>query len=183
MPSGTSGTNGAVPSSGQISFSQFYGTSAAVIPTVSLGNYDLVGLSDDISSITSTLYFVVNSSGMSVASYSSTSFSADVKINTVSQGASGDYNIESWLDTGAAGDVAIYVTQTSGSALVAGSSALTTYLNLGTTRQWGLQCTRSSIGSQTKACTLSVSFVQASNTSNVLDTATITIQNQVDFTT
>ena len=27
VPSGTSGTNGAVPTSGQISFSQFYGTS------------------------------------------------------------------------------------------------------------------------------------------------------------
>ena len=33
VPAGTSGTNGAVPSSGQISFSQFYGTASADIQT------------------------------------------------------------------------------------------------------------------------------------------------------
>jgi hypothetical protein len=37
VPSGTSGINGAVPSSGQISFSIFYGTSAAEIQTVTVG--------------------------------------------------------------------------------------------------------------------------------------------------
>jgi hypothetical protein len=183
VPSGTSGTNGAVPSSGQISFSQFYGTSDYVMPTVSLGNHDLVGEADDVDPLTITVYFVLNSNGQAQGDFSSTSASYLFTVDTVNQGAAGTYNIESWLDGGLNSDVAVYVTQSSGSALVSGSSALNTYLNLGTTRSWGLQSTRSSVGSQAKACTLAFSLVEASNTANVLDTANVTISATATMTT
>ena len=133
VPSGTSGTNGAVPSSGQISFSQFYGTSDFVMPTITLGNHDLVGEADNVDPLNTTVYFTLNSSGQAQADFSSTSASYLFTVDTVDQGAAGTYNIDTWLDGGAAGDVAVYVTNT-GSALLAGSSALSTYLNLGTTR-------------------------------------------------
>lgn len=152
-------------------------------PTVSLGNHSLAGVADDTSALSASIYFVLNSSGMSLVSFSSTAFSADVTIDSVSQGATGDYNIETWLDSGLNSNVSAYVNQTSGSTLVAGSDALNTYLNLGTTRQWGLFAIQSSIGSLSKACTLDVSLVEASNTSNVLDTATITLSVQVNYTT
>lgn len=183
VPAGTSGTNGAVPSSGEISFSIFYGTSDYVMPTVSLGNHDLVGEADDVDPLTTTVYFVLNSNGQAQGDFSSTSASYLFTVDTVNQGTAGTYNIESWLDGGAASDVAVYVTQSSGSALVSGSSALNTYLNLGTTRSWGLQSTRSSVGSQAKACTLTFSLVEASNTANVLDTANVTISATATMTT
>lgn len=40
VPSGTSGTNGAVPSSGTISFSKFYGTSYTTTIDLTSGEYD-----------------------------------------------------------------------------------------------------------------------------------------------
>ena len=44
VPAGTSGTNGAVPSSGTISISDFYGTSAALdVQTVTIGLYTSKG--------------------------------------------------------------------------------------------------------------------------------------------
>jgi hypothetical protein len=183
VAAGTTGTYGAVPSSGTISLRNFYGTSDYIVPTISLANHDLVGTADDVVALTTSVHFVLDSGGMSKVDFASTSFSCDVTVDTVSQGTAGIYNIEQWLDGGLNSDVAVYVTQTSGSTLTVGSSALNTYLNLGTTRQWGLSTTRSSLGFASKACTLSFTFVEATNTSNVLDTATITIQASASFTT
>lgn len=184
VPSGTTGTNGAVPTSGQISFSQFYGTSDFVMPTITLGNHTLTAYSDSVDPTSSTLYFIINSSGMSVASYGTTEPSGgSLEIDTVYVGSAADYNIEQWLDGGLNSDVSVYVTQTSGSTLVPGSDSLATYLNMATTRQFGLAVTRSTLGTASKAATLSVSFVQASNTANVLDTATINLSLAVTLTT
>lgn len=184
VPSGTTGTNGAVPTSGQISFSQFYGTSDFVMPTITLGNHTLTITSDDVDPITASIYFILQTGGNAIGTSSSTALDGGVvELDSVGQVTQSDFSIEQWLDGGLSSDVSVYVTQTSGSALVAGSDALNTYLNMGTTRQWGLQSTRSTLGSQAKAATLSFSLVQASNTANVLDTATINLSCQVSVTT
>ena len=177
---------GAGTSGDPLRLSQFSGFSVPSLytaPTVSLGDHTLAGTSDNFEPLTSTIYFVLNSSGMSLVSYSSTATSAEVTIDGGAPSIPGDYNIETWLDSGTNSDVAVYVTQTSGSTLVAGSDSLGSYLNLGTTRQWGLQATRSTVGSQSKAATLSVSLVEAINTANVLDTATINISVSAVMTT
>lgn len=151
-------------------------------PTVSLGNYTLIGTAEDVVALNSIIYFTLNTSGIAQVEYSSTASLADLSINGTPGYGTGTFTLETWLDGGASSDVEVYVTST-GSALVAGSSALSTYLDLGTTRTWGLSSVRSSVGVQSKAATLSVSLVQASNRSNVLDTATINIEASATFTT
>jgi hypothetical protein len=151
-------------------------------PTVSLGDYTLIGTAEDVVALNSTIYFTLDSSGIAQVDYGSTATLADLSVNGTPDYGTGTFTLETWLDSGAAGDVEVYVTST-GSTLLAGSSALSTYLSLGTTRTWGLQSTRSSVGVQSKAATLSVSLVQASNRSNVLDTATINIEASATFTT
>lgn len=171
------------PQPDPLQLTQFNGFTVPSQLAVSLGNHALDGVSDAVDPISSTIYFTLDSSGIASVDYSSTSGSAELTIDSVPQIGTGTFNIETWLDGGSSSDIEVYVTQTSGSTLLVGSSALGTYLNLGTTRQWGLQSVRSTLGSQSKACTLSVSFVQASNRSNVLDTATINLSVLVSYTT
>jgi hypothetical protein len=66
VPSGTSGTNGAVPSSGTISFSSFYGTSAFISPMKGLAIWGAVGYNS-----WSATKVIISSTG---------SFAADVSV-------------------------------------------------------------------------------------------------------
>jgi hypothetical protein len=173
---------GAATPGDDLKLSQFSGFTVPSQLAVSLGNHSISAVADETSSVSCTVYFILNSDGTAKFDFGSTTGAAFATIDGTPDLGTGLYNLETWLDGGLNSDVAVIVTN-SGSALLAGSAALGSYLNLGTTRQWGLQAVQSSIGSQTKACTLSITLVQATNTSNVLDTATVTIQVQANITT
>ncbi len=165
-----------------LQLTQFNGFTVPSQLAVSLGNHSIDAIADDVSSVSCTVYFILDSDGTAKFDFGSTAAGALATIDGTPNQGTGVYSLEQWLDGGLNSDIAVIVTN-SGSALLAGSSALGSYLNLGTTRQWALQATQSSPGSLTKACTLSISLVQATNTSNVLDTATVTIQVQANYTT
>ena len=97
---------------------------------------------------------------------------AVVVADSSSAGLLGPHTLEQWLDAGSAGDVSVFVTST-GSTLLAGSAALSTYLALSTDRTWSLRAARFSSGFTSAAATLTVQFVETANTANVLDTATV----------
>lgn len=141
-------------------------------PTVSLGNHDLAIDDYNFDSL-ANIRFIINSDGSAYGDGSgslggTTNFYIDLTSYTPAE-----TFIETWLDSGSAGDVSVYVTKT-GSSLQAGSSALNSYLPLSTTRYWAISAA-SNLGLQQQACTLSISLVETSNTSNVLDTATVTL--------
>lgn len=148
VPSGTSGTNGAVPSSGSLAFSKFYGTSK---PVISISNQDIFN----------TVYnaaaagYQLNSDGKAYATY-----------NT-----GGPDLLESWVTpNSASAGYEVYVTVGTGSSTVYGSS-VNTWLSLGTTREWNVLTVTAP---ETVSATLTVQIRQI-NTTTVLDTATITL--------
>lgn len=147
VPSGTSGINGAVPSSGAIALSKFYGTTAESISIVD--QY-----------VTATLV----ASGTAVAAYilkSSGDINSTVNTSTT--------DIGDWVTPkSAAGNYECKATVTSGS-LTSGTTG--SWLALTSDRSW--TCQRSTIG--TRDATLSIE-IRKTGTTTVLDTATITLQ-------
>lgn len=147
VPSGTSGTNGAVPTSGTVAMSKFYGTTAVVVSIV-----------DDL--ITSTKV----ASGTAVATYrlSSTGDIEQTKNTTTT-------DIGDWVTPkSAAANYECKATLVSGS-LTSGTTG--SWLALTTSRAWSVS--QSTTG--TKTATISVE-IRKVGTTTVLDTATITVE-------
>jgi hypothetical protein len=118
VPSGTSGTNGAVPSSGQISFSQFYGTSAILValnPNYSFVNFQF----DDLAA-----------SGIRIGNDGAVYELAESGVGITQN------QVDSWIaPTSAAGNgYEVRVSAMGGDGLT--GSATNTWLGLGTTREW-----------------------------------------------
>lgn len=151
VPAGTSGTNGAVPSSGTISIGSFYGTSAPVITITDQSSYSSAPTPGS-----ATNGYRLNSNG---------------KVYTESP--SGTFNyIEDWVTpNGAASNYEALVTVTSGT-LSSGTSG--SWVALSSTRDWTV--TRSTLG--LKSCTFTVD-IRKVGTTTVLDSATITIEAEV----
>jgi hypothetical protein len=146
VPAGTTGTYGAVPSSGTISIRNFYGTSNAV-----------VNFSDAYPNMTSyfeatTVYQIYGTGGNIGKVYAT-------------QGGTFGY-LENWVSpTSAAGDYEVYVTL-SGSALYTGT--LNSWVACSGSPSWSIRST----GNQVKNTTLSFQ-VRKVGTTTVLDTWTV----------
>lgn len=147
VPAGTSGTNGAVPSSGAISIWNFYGTSAVTGPTISL----LPITAEDRTGRVYRAGFVVNNTGTITAIAGVTS-----SINLP----------QDWTNDGGAtaGNYDVRCTTTSGTPLDADDGV---WLNLATSRTFALTGTAS--GSGTIEIRLSSSgVVKASSTFSLI---------------
>lgn len=150
VPAGTSGTYGAVPSSGAISIQNFYGTG---LPVITITNQNLSNVT--FSPTNSTNGYRLDSNGK-VYENDNASFGF----------------LEDWVTpNGAASNYECYVTVTSGT-LSSGTSG--SWLSLGTTRDWTVLQT--SVG--VKTCTFTVD-IRKIGTTTVLDSATITIEAEV----
>jgi hypothetical protein len=149
VPAGTSGTNGAVPTSGQISFSQFYGTINALV-------------SLDISYSAFHIVF----SGTATAGIRLTNAGA---VDT-RQGAA-YFNQGDWVTpTSAAGNAfEARVSNISGGSLTSGT--VNTWLGLGTTREWFVS--RSTAGSTIIDFTLEI---RQASTGTVLASSFVTLE-------
>lgn len=155
VPAGASGTNGAVPTSGQISFSQFYGTSDIVvnINTATVEDYTFVG------------------GGGSIAGWKCHS-DGNVKYNTATGGSVNAYN---WVvPTSEGSNYWCRATLSSGSTPL--GSGLGSWIDTALNPGWEIQL--STVGSDTSV--LSVQIASDSGGSNIIDTATITLYVQVD---
>lgn len=146
VPSGTTGTNGAVPTSGTISMSQFYGTTDVVITidNASVG-YTSGGL------VSSTSGYRLTSGGQ------------------IEENEQGSYtNIGQWITpTSQAGNYEVYATLNSGS-LSSGTTG--SWLALSTSREWSCFAAAGDI----QQATITIE-IRRTGTSTVLDTATINI--------
>ncbi len=150
VPAGTSGTNGAVPSGGAISISNFYGTG---LPTISISSQNLINVT--FSPANSTQTYRLNSNG---------------KVFDVKNGSASF--IEDWVTpNSAASGYEAFVTVTSGT-LSSGTSGA--WVALSSTRDWSV--TRTGIG--INACTFTVD-IRKVGTSTVLDSATIDLTAEV----
>lgn len=153
VPSGTSGTYGAVPSSGAISIRNFYGTSNVV---VNFDDYYLTALA--FSPNDATCWYRINSNGYVYGTNLGTPFDL----------------LQQWITpAGQASNYEVYATLTSG-ALSGG--VLNTWLPLTISVDWYTQVT--SLGTQT--ATLSFQ-VRKTGTATVLDTWTITLEATVEY--
>lgn len=153
VPAGTTGTNGPVPSSGAISISNFYGTSAVVVTfdDFSLNAYEL-------SPNDATCWYQINSNGSVYGTNLGTPFDL----------------LEQWVTpTSFASDYEVYATLVSGS-LSGGTTGA--WLSLGTTREWYVEET----GIGTSLAELSFQ-VRKIGTTTVLDTWTINLEATVDI--
>ena len=158
-----------------LSIRQFAGTTKPPTLAVSLNNHDITAYNFN-SFAFAYARFILNSNGIAQANAVTSGGSSgtnDLIIDGNITTPPTLTNIETWLDSGSSGDVSVFVTVTGG-PLQAGSSALSTYLPLSTTRYWEVYA-ETSVGAESKSATLNISFVQTSNTANVLDTATITL--------
>jgi len=150
VPAGTSGTNGAVPSSGTISIGSFYGTG---LPVISITDQNLINVT--FSPTNSTQSYRLDANG---------------KVYDVKNGSASF--IEDWVTpTGAASSYEAFVTVTSGT-LSSGTSG--SWVALSSTRDWSV--TRTSVG--VNACTFTVD-IRKVGTSTVLDSATIDLTAEV----
>ena len=149
VPSGTSGANGAVPSSGTISMSKFYGTSSIVVN----------GVSDT----------TVNGIGSTSASASFGFIGGTVHISSNSS-SDVDYN---WITpTSYFGDYQYRVTVTSGSlSFGSGTGVWTTFA--GSSVNWGVSAS-TSYYEVTESATIYVE-IRKTSTGTVVDTATINL--------
>lgn len=153
VPAGTSGTYGAVPSSGTISIRNFYGTSNVVI---SITNQSIT----DSDATAAYAYYFLTAGGQ-------------VEQSTQAGGASPS-NIEQWCTpTSAASNYEARVTVTSGS--LTGGSSTGTWLALSSTRNWYVS---ESTSGNTKQCIFTVE-IRRTGTTTVLDSATITLEATV----
>jgi hypothetical protein len=153
VPAGTSGTYGAVPSSGTISLRNFYGTSAVLI---SITNQNLSGFTDE-PDVSETIYSIGDTFGQDGKVYGDSTYGGYVQL-------------EQWCTpTSAASDYEAFATIVSGS-LASGQTL--TWLSLNATRQWTVS--EASSGNS-QICTFTVQ-IRRIGTTTVLDTATITIE-------
>lgn len=152
VPSGTTGTNGAVPTSGTIAISNFYGTSKVVIQ-----------LTSPVTVAYASGGFLSATTGYRVAN--------DGYVYTGGWSVSPSYGQEEQWDNvvGTVGNYEIYVSKTSGDTP---TGTLNTWLNLGTTRDWTLTATAGNF----KTCVLAVQ-IRDTATSTVQATATLTLES------
>ena len=151
VPAGTSGTYGAVPSSGTISIRNFYGTSNVVI-SITDQSIDGFGTSS------AGAWYYLTSGGVVQGS---TDFNG---INP--------YFIENWVTpTSQAANYEAFVTVTSGS-LNGGTTG--SWVALSSNRSWYIQSTVTGL----KTCVFTVQ-IRRIGTGTVLDTATITLNADV----
>ena len=121
VPSGTSGTYGAVPSSGAISVKNFYGTSSATVPTA-----PTIGTATAISGTIATVTYTASSSngGSTITSYTAVSTPGSIT-GTLATSGSGTITV-SGLTAGTTYTFKVYATNAIGnSALSAASNSVT----------------------------------------------------------
>ena len=154
VPAGTTGTNGPVPSSGAISISNFYGTSAVIV------TFNDFSLSDfEIAPDDAICWYRINSNGNVYGTNLGTPFDL----------------LEQWVTpTSFASDYEVYATLVSGS-LTGGTTGA--WLSLGTTRDWYVQET-ANFGTETATLSFDVRKI---GTTTVLDTWTVTIEATVEI--
>lgn len=154
VPAGTSGTYGAVPSSGTISIRNFYGTSNVVVSFTSFSLFDLAFSPND--------------------AYCGYQIRTDGYVYGTNLGILYD-QLEQWISpTSAATGYEVYATLTSGS-LTGGT--VNTWLPVTSTLQWYVEET-GAVG--TKAASLSFQ-VRKTGTSTVLTTWTIDLTATVEL--
>lgn len=153
VPAGTTGTYGAVPSSGTISLRNFYGTSNAV---VSINNQNI----SDTDFGSAQAYYFVTAGGQ-------------IQQSTQSGGIN-PTNLEQWVTpTSASSLFEARITITSGA--LTGGSGTGTWLALSTTRNWYIENSSSGTIEQ---CVFTIEIRRAS-TGVVQDSATITLYAEV----
>lgn len=153
VPAGTSGTYGAVPSSGTISIRNFYGTSNVVISITDQSIFDL-DASDAYA------YYFLTSGGQVASS--------------TQAGGTSPTTLEQWCTpTSQASNYEARVTVTTGT--LSGGSGTGTWLALSSTRNWFVNESRS--GAST-LCIFTVE-IRRTGTTTVLDSASITLEAQV----
>lgn len=153
VPSGTTGTYGAVPSSGTISLRNFYGTSAVVISITNQTVSDVTGGARD-----ALVGYRLTSTGLAQTQSGTGSFGT----------------VETWCTpTGEAVNYEALVTVTSGT-LTSGTSG--SWIALSTTRTW----TRDASIGLNELCVFTVE-IRRTGTGTVLDTATITLEADASF--
>jgi hypothetical protein len=154
VPAGTTGTNGAVPSSGTISISNFYGTSNAII---AFESYNLSAFELDPND--ATCYYQINSNGSVYGTVGGTPFDL----------------LEQWVTpTSQASNYEVFATLNSGT-LSGGTTG--SWLSLGTTRDWYV--TQTSVGS--KVAELSIQIRRIGTTSPVYGPVTINLEALVEI--
>jgi len=153
VPAGTSGTYGAVPSSGTISIRNFYGTSNAVI--------SITDQTIGTPSFTAAYAYYFLTAGGQVA-------------QSTQAGGINPSNIEQWVTpTSAAPNYEARVTVVSGT--LSGGSGAGTWLALSSTRQWYVEEFTSG---NINTCVFTVE-IRRTGTTTVLDSATITLTAEV----
>jgi hypothetical protein len=150
VPAGTSGTNGAVPSTGTISISNFYGTSNVVI------NFDAQTISGSRADSAQAGYWVFGAGGNIGKAYEFVNFGAATFL-------------EQWITpTTTAGNYEVYVTVSGDTP----TGTLNSWVALSGNPAWSLDA----YGSGTfYACDLSFQ-VRKTGTTTVLDTWTVSLQ-------
>lgn len=115
----TNASTAAIPTSGPIALTHFYGASNTPPVTLSGGSV-----------------FAVGTGGNAVARYTLTSGG----LEQIKEGLSPYDTVGTWLNSGAASDYDVRVSTTSGgfNGMVKGGESVATWLNLGTTREWTL---------------------------------------------
>lgn len=152
VPPGTTGTYGAVPSSGTISVRNFYGTSAVVIVLSNQYIQDFTG-----GARAATAGYRLTSTGLAQSL-------VDITYTT----------LETWCTpTSEAGNYEVFATLVSGSTP---SGTIGSWVALSTTREWALS---SNIG-VSKVCQLSLQ-IRRTGTGTVLATATIDLDADATF--
>jgi hypothetical protein len=153
VPAGTTGTYGAVPSSGAISIRNFYGTSAVIISLTNLSAFDFSGGARNATT------------GYRLTSGGAAQILENLTFTT----------LETWCTpTGEAVNYEALVDNVSGSGLTTGPVG--TWVALSTTRTWTLVATPGN----SELTTFDVS-VRRAGTTTVLDTATITLESDAQF--
>jgi hypothetical protein len=168
-----------------LQLSQFSGFSVPSLgPTVSLFDYTLEAYSIMLSGEggSSTAAIRLNTDGSTVfrATFGAFDSEIHVYVDNIEVGTSGgNYSLGNWLTSGNAGDVSVYAVKGIGDALGVGSSATDEWLPLTTQREWNVRAPRSS-GTVTRYTPITLTFAPTTNTSNVLDTATIYLNAVAD---
>lgn len=151
VPSGTSGVNGAVPTSGQISFSQFYGTSAVVF-----NGFDAKTIYAGESGTAAQAAYSVSSNG---SAFSTVNYAID----TV-------YTPNWIIPSSAASNYEIMATMVSGTVSVP-SAATGTWLTVNTELTW----TRTRVTVGVVSCEIQFDIRLISTPGTILDTWNVSL--------
>lgn len=162
VPSGTSGTNGAVPSSGAISMSKFYGTSAVIV-TIPSATQNVIAYATGSSSAWASFNFNNPASG-DYSRNATPTFGTVTKLGT-------------WVTPGSrSSDYEAYpsVTASSGPGSIT-SMDLNTWTGLGPIQAIGLYRDRSAFGIGVSSRTISIQ-IRKVGTTTVLGTFTVYLE-------